>query len=131
MVRKAGNRPAEVFGYPINNRSPEAERARKRHWCRFTDALCNKTSRLIDYPFGVCSADHHGEICAVCPRRFEEPGTFAGTPRVLSDIALHYFGDHNNVILFPEVGLPNVGKKDRFVAALNAKLRIKLNLAFQ
>jgi hypothetical protein len=112
MVRNASNRPAEIFGYPIENRLAQAEEARKRHWCRFVDAPCNKTSRLIDYPFGVCSADHHGEICAVCPRRFEEPGTFADTPRVLSDIALHYFGDYNNVILFPEVGLPNVGTID-------------------
>lgn len=112
MARNASNRPAEIFGYPGENRSAEAEDARKRQWCRFADAPCNKTSRLIDYSFGVCSVDHHGEVCAICPRRFEEQGTVAGIPRVLSGIALHYFGDYSNVISFPEVGLPNVGTID-------------------
>lgn len=112
MARGASNRPAEIFGYPVENRSAEAEQARSKHWCRFANAPCNKTSRLIDYPFGVCSVEHRGEICAVCPRRFEEAGTVAGIPEVLSDIAQHYFGDHNNVILFPEVSLPNIGTID-------------------
>ena len=126
MVRNASNRPAEVFGYPANNRSTEAEDARTRHWCRFAGAPCNKTSRLIDYPFGVCSVDHHGEVCAICPRRFEEAGSVAGIPRVLSDIAVHYFGDYNNIILFPEVSLPNVGTID-YVLVRHRPLRAEVD----
>lgn len=66
----------------------------------------------MNYPFGVCSVEHHDRIFTVCPRRFEERGAIEGIPRVLEDVALHYFGDFNNVIPFPEVRLPNVGTID-------------------
>jgi hypothetical protein len=112
MAQSSGNRPAEIFGYPIWNKSKEAQRVRKEHWCPFVNARCNKRSQLIGYPFGVCAVEHHGRINTTCPRRFEERGTIEGIPRVLEDIALHYFGDFNNVIPFPEVKLPNVGTID-------------------
>ena len=112
MASGAKNRPAEVFGYPIDDGSDEAQQIRGRHWCPFVGDLCNKKSRLIDYPFGVCPAEHHGQINAICPRRFEEQGSIEGIPRVLEDIAVHYFGGFNNVIHFPEVKLPKVGSID-------------------
>ena len=112
MTRSTGNRPAEIFGYPIGNRSAEAQDIREKHWCPFVNRPCDKKSRLIDYPFGVCSAEHNGEIHTICPRRFEEQGTIEGVSRVLEDVALHYFGDFNNTIAFPEVRLPNVGNID-------------------
>jgi len=109
MTKNAGNRSAEIFGYPIENRSEEAQDVRTRHWCPFVNRRCNKKSRLIDFPFGVCSAEYRGEIHTICPRRFEEQGTIEGVSRVLEDIALHYFGDFNNTVVFSEVRLPNVG----------------------
>lgn len=112
MAENAGNRPAEIFGYPIWNRSREAQDVRKRHWCPFLDRRCDKKSRLIDFPFGVCSAEHSGGIHTICPHRFEEQGSIEGVSRVLEDIALHYFGDFNNIIVFSEAGLPNVGSID-------------------
>ncbi len=54
MAKGAGNRPAEIFGYPIENRTKEAESIRAKHWCPFANNICHKKSRLIDYPFGVC-----------------------------------------------------------------------------
>lgn len=112
MMHQQGNRPAEIFGYSIYDRSPEAEATRKRHWCPFADAKCYKISRLIDYPFGVCTVQHHDKFYSVCPRRFREQGSIEGTPQVLEEIALHYFGDLSNVIYFPEVRLPNIGSID-------------------
>jgi hypothetical protein len=112
MAENAGNRPAEIFGYPIWNRSREAQDVRKRHWCPFWGRRCDKKSRLIDFPFGVCSAEHSGELYAICPHRFEEEGSIEGVSKVLEDIALHYFGDFNNTIVFSEVRLPNVGSID-------------------
>ena len=112
MAKGVGNRPAEIFGYPIGNKSDEAQKPRKQYWCPFVNKVCNKKSRLIDYPFGVCSVEHRGEVNAICPRRFEEQGRIEGISRVLEDIASHYFGDFNNVISFPEVRLPNVGTID-------------------
>jgi hypothetical protein len=107
-----GNRPAEIFGYPIENLSKEAQDVRAKHWCPFMNRRCNKKSRLIDFPFGVCSVKYRGGIHTICPRRFEERGTIEGVSKVLEDIALHYFGDLDNTIAFPEVRLPNVGSID-------------------
>jgi hypothetical protein len=105
------NHPAEIFGYFAGDSSPEAFQARKKHWCRFAGKLCNKNSRLIDYPFGVCTVLHGDALYTICPRRFEEKGTI-DIPLVLENIALHYFGGLDNLMLFPEVRLPNVGAID-------------------
>lgn len=110
-----GNRPTEIFGYPITNHSGEAVSVRERHWCPFRNSLCIKRSRLINYPFGICSVQYRGQICTTCPCRFEEQGTIEGIPRVLEDVALHYFGDFNNVIAFSEVKLPNIGNIDHLL----------------
>jgi hypothetical protein len=112
MAKGPGNRPAEIFGYPIHNRSDGAREIRERYWCPFVNKLCNKGSRLIDYPLGVCSVELRGSVHATCPRRFEEQGSIEGIPRPLEDVALHYFGALNNVIPFTEVRLPNVGTID-------------------
>lgn len=112
MMENAGKRPAEIFGYPIENASTAAQDARDRRWCPFMDRRCDKKSRLIDSPFGVCSVEYNGNIRAVCQHRFEQPGSVQGVPRVLEDIALHYFGSLNDIIIFPEVRLPNVGSID-------------------
>ena len=112
MTNNSGNRPAEIFGYPIRNRSRAAEDARRRHHCPFMEKQCDKKSRLIDFPFGVCSVEYGGEVRAICPRRFEERGPNGNVSRVLEDVALHYFGSTNNTVAFPEVRLPNVGNID-------------------
>ena len=110
--RNSDRRPAEIFGYPVRNRSTAAEDVRRRHFCPFRERECDKKSRLIDFPFGVCSVQYGDEIRAICPRRFEERRPNAGVSRVLEDIALHYFGSTDNTIVFPEVKLPNVGNID-------------------
>lgn len=112
MTSNSGNRPAEIFGYPVGNRSRAAETARRQHLCPFMGQRCDKKSRLIEYPFGVCSIEYGGEIRAICPRRFEERGTSGSVSRVLEDVARHYFGSTDNTVIFPEVNLPNVGKID-------------------
>ncbi len=112
MARAANNRPAEIFGYPLQNESKEAQTTREHHWCPFADEVCNKRSGLLKYPFGVCSVEHHSELHAICPRRFREVGNIAGISRVLEDVTRHYFGDFDNVISFFEVKLPNIGTID-------------------
>ena len=72
-------------------------------------------SRLIDFPFGVCSVEYDGGIRTICPHRFEERGSIAGVSRVLEDIAVHHFGNTDNIVVFPEVRLPNVGNIDYVV----------------
>ena len=47
--------PAEVFGYPIWLDNAEAQTSRNNFHCPFSNKECDKKSRLIDYPMGVCS----------------------------------------------------------------------------
>lgn len=112
MSNRSDNRPAEVFGYPVDVDSQKAQDAREQYLCPFMGIRCTKKSRLLDYPFGVCSIQRRDIIQAICPRRFEEEGTMRGVSRVLQDIAVHYFGDFDNVIPFAEVRLPHVGAID-------------------
>ena len=112
MAKNVARRPAEIFGYPIGNQSDAAQDARGEYWCPFREEQCTKKSRLIEYPFGICSVEYDGRIHTICPRRFEERGSIAGVARVLEDIAVHHFGNTDNIIVFPEVRLPNVGNID-------------------
>lgn len=98
--------PAEVFGYRINVQSREARKARKRHWCPFANQKCDKKSRLIRYPMGVCSAQYGAKVIALCPKRFLQDHT------VFRDIADHYFGGSNDLLIFSEVALRDVGTFD-------------------
>lgn len=112
MTNSPGNRPAEIFGFPAANREDAAEEVRRRHWCPFMQSTCDKKSRLLDFPFGVCTVEHGGGIRAICPHRFDERGTLEGVPIVLENIAMHYFGDINNTVIFSELALPGMGRID-------------------
>ncbi len=98
--------PSEIFGYPNYVRDQQATQVRDRHWCPFVDKVCYKQSRLIDYPFGVCSVHATGKDIAVCPRRFLDRHA------VFTDIALHHFNTIHDILVFPEVGLEHVGSFD-------------------
>jgi hypothetical protein len=98
--------PAEVFGYPIEVSTPGAKEIRAKHWCPFTDKVCNKKSRLIAYPMGVCSVKYNDDIIAICPRRLLQDQI------VIGDIADQYFGNRNDLLLFPEVSLRGLGSFD-------------------
>ena len=53
--------PAEIFGFPIEVTSTEAQNTRDDHWCPIVDQICYKQSRLIDYPMGVCSVQYNSK----------------------------------------------------------------------
>ena len=97
--------PSEVFGHTHRIESPTAH-DKEKYWCPFVDKRCNKQSRLVSIPFGVCMVHYDGEEIALCPRRFLENLT------VFKDIAKHCFGSEDNIIVFPEVGLRNIGNFD-------------------
>ena len=98
--------PSEIFGYPHSNTSSKATEVRAKHWCRFVDKVCYKQSRLIDYPFGVCSAHVNGDEVALCPRRFLDGHT------VFTDIAQHHFKTINDILVFSEIRLEDIGSFD-------------------
>lgn len=100
--------PAEIFGFPPENTSKEAERIRKNHLCPFnSDNKCSKQSRLLPYPMGICSTwwPNNSPI-AICPKRLLQGNT------VFINAAKHAFGDIDNVLLFPEVKLRRIGTFD-------------------
>ena len=98
--------PSEMFGYPHSNKTSRADHARTKHWCPFVDKVCYKQSRLIKYPFGVCSAHVNGNEIALCPRRFLDDHT------VFTDIAQHHFKTVHDILVFPEIRLEDVGSFD-------------------
>ncbi len=98
--------PAEVFGRPVNDSSRTAQVDRERHWCPFANEKCDKKSRLIDYPMGVCSVKYGNDVLALCAKRFLQDAL------IFRDIADDYFGSRDNLLLFREVGLRDVGNFD-------------------
>jgi hypothetical protein len=86
--------------------SAKAKETRANHWCPFVDKVCYKQSRLIQYPFGVCTAQFNGEQVALCPRRFLDAHT------VFTDIAQHYFNKTSDILVFSEVRLEAIGSFD-------------------
>ena len=126
MTESDGNRPAEIFGFPLANQSVEAQQVRQRHQCPFRNVPCDKKSRLLDVPFGVCSVQVRAGMQVICPHRFDEGGSLAGVPRILEDVATHYFGDTNNIVVFAETRLPNVGNID-FVIVKHRAMRPEID----
>jgi len=98
--------PSEIFGYPIHASGVGVERDRKRRRCPFDGEKCNKKSRLIPYPMGVCSVKYGKDTIALCPRRFLQQHL------VFKHIANHYFNTTKDLLLFSEVRLPTIGTFD-------------------
>ncbi|MCR4316207.1 MAG: NotI family restriction endonuclease [Planctomycetes bacterium] len=63
---------AEVFGFPTNNFSTEANRHRKSALCPFGNKVPNCTKDKANDPLGVCSIFDGGEVAITCPIRFRE-----------------------------------------------------------
>lgn len=98
--------PAEIFGFPIENKSKEAENIRRNHLCPFNNK-CSKQSRLLTYPMGICSTWWpNNNPVAICPKRLLQGKT------IFIKAAKHVFGGTNNVLLFSEVRLKGIGTFD-------------------
>lgn len=63
---------AEVFGYPIGNRSERAERHQGQRLCPFNNRVPNCTKDKAEDPLGVCSILHGDKAVITCPIRFRE-----------------------------------------------------------
>jgi hypothetical protein len=114
--------PAEVFGHPIDDDSAEARHDRQRYWCPFVNQPCDKKTRLLPYPMGVCSVQWGEHVIALSPRRFLQGNV------VLRDIATHHFGTTENLLLFEEISIPHAAHIGRFdyVLARHAPLSSRI-----
>lgn len=74
MATKAVNKSplAEVFGFPIENDSPKAQRYRRQKLCPYNNKVPNCTKDKANNPLGVCSVRHNGTSVITCPTRFRE-----------------------------------------------------------
>jgi hypothetical protein len=63
---------AEVFGFPINNQSPDARRYREKRLCPFNNKVPNCTKDKANDPLGVCSVNEGEHVAVTCPVRFRE-----------------------------------------------------------
>ena len=61
---------AEIFGYPADNFTPEADRYRINRLCPFNNKVPNCTKDKAKDPLGVCSIFDDGKIIITCPVRF-------------------------------------------------------------
>lgn len=72
---------AEVFGFPVDNKSERAKRYRDNKLCPFNNIVSNCTKNSVEFPLGVCSLHHKGKSVIICPIRFREDW------RIISDAA--------------------------------------------
>jgi hypothetical protein len=63
---------AEVFGFPIDNASKEAERFRANKLCPFCNKVPSCTKDKANSPLGVCSIYHNSAAIITCPVRFRQ-----------------------------------------------------------
>ncbi len=66
---------AEVFGFPISNKSKKADNFRANKLCPYCNIVPNCTKDKAQDPLGVCSIFHNGECVITCPVRFREDWT--------------------------------------------------------
>ena len=63
---------AELFGFPIDNNSSDAERYRKNRLCPFNNKVPNCTKDSVTDPLGVCSLHDGDRLAIICPVRLRE-----------------------------------------------------------
>jgi len=63
---------AEVFGFPIDNQSEDANRYRTKKLCPFNNKVPNCTKDKANDPLGVCSVYEADYTAITCPIRFRE-----------------------------------------------------------
>jgi len=62
----------EIFGFPADNLSPEAEHYRQNRLCPFNNKVPSCTKDKANDPLGVCSVNHNTGPVITCPVRFRQ-----------------------------------------------------------
>jgi hypothetical protein len=97
---------AEVFGFPISNKSERALRFQSNRLCPFNNVVpsCTKVSEVD--PLGVCSLfDKDGEPTVVCPVRFKEDFL------ITVQAANFFFSADTKWVALPEIRLKDANGK--------------------
>lgn len=90
---------AEVFGFPIDNMTPEAQQHREKRLCPFNNRVPNCTKDKVSDPLGVCSVFDGDVITITCPVRFRQNW------RIVDDAAAFFFPKDTKWTTLTEVRL--------------------------
>jgi len=63
---------AEVFGFPVDSFSSDAERYRRNKLCPFNNKVPSCTKDKAENPLGVCSIYDDDRVAITCPVRFRQ-----------------------------------------------------------
>lgn len=119
-MRRSGQFPiVEVFGFPHDNKSPEAMRCRAEYRCPFINARCVKGGHDIDTPLGTCGVHSKYGPIITCPQRF-----YGDNYRLLDQVATYLVGESANVVRIPEVGPEITYRLDWIVATYDEHLQL-------
>lgn len=73
MLRFMVRQPlAEVFGFPAENHSDDAQRYRRMRLCPFNNKVPNCTKDKAQEPLGICSVHDGTGLAITCPVRFRQ-----------------------------------------------------------
>jgi hypothetical protein len=106
MMAGPKNPLAEVFGFPVSNKSGRAVHFQENRLCPFNNVVpsCTKVSEVD--PLGVCSLfDRDGVPTVVCPTRFKEDFL------ITSEAARFFFPADTKWVAMPEIRLKDVNGK--------------------
>lgn len=108
----------EVFGFPVDNLTPMAEKHRNETLCPFNNKVSECTKDRLSDPLGVCSVADGAGHAITCPVRFRENWTIA------SDAAGFFFPAGAPYKVLSEVRLVNAegvaaGNIDAVIVQLN------------
>jgi hypothetical protein len=95
----------EIFGYSVEDTSPEARAAREARFCRFRNSRCTKSSKTD--PIGICSLSDVTHAASLCPVRFLENGV------IFQDAARLAFGADSEFAIFPEIRILEIEPPSR------------------
>ena len=113
----------EVFGYPVDNLSPEADAHRVGRLCPFHNSSgLNCTKNSATDPLGVCTVADGAKVAITCPIRLRQDFL------VISDAARFFFPGNTAYLALTEVRLndkygKSAGNIDIVIAALDEQAR--------
>jgi hypothetical protein len=96
---------AEVFGFPVDNVSTDANRYRKNKLCPFNNKVPSCTKDKANAPLGVCSVFDKDNTVITCPVRFREQWLIA------EDAAQFFFPENTAWTSLTEVRLNDVNEQ--------------------
>lgn len=114
---------AEVFGFPTDNFSDEAERHRLKRLCPFNNKVPNCTKDKAKDPLGVCSVFEDEKVVITFPIRFRQSWSIA------DEAAAFFFPPSASWTSLTEVRLPDkhgriAGNIDMVLAAYDDRERV-------